>query len=332
MSKFIFYLIVTTFSVFISRNACAQTYQEKMVCDFGDYMSSWCSSGDDSYREKIDQLVQGDIGCRVDNGIMKIFVQNDKTGLLTNGTALIDSYLNRLANAIEDDLVFKHGQPVWQQDYKEPVAYTDKTESPLYFVSMDVNVQGSLNYSGCDLFFVRGGQITKIVDFNDNNSFARAIQLYSAHKYDEAFQLFRKLAYSVPENYVVQYPFDKSGHALVVKNGKIGYINKQGEEVISVKYTTGVTQFSNVKTYGRLDETLLLINEKEDVIKTLGKGYDGIDSVFVGGKAFVHHKDSKLYYLHDLEENITSVEKESFSIDYKNNCYFTKKCQWQKIV
>lgn len=435
-----FLLFATTF---IIRSINAQTAQEKIVGDFGDYMSLWCSSGDDTYREKIDKLVQGDKGCRVDDGIMRIFVEKDETGLLSIGSAVIDNYMNGFTRAIDDGLVYKHGMPVWQKDYTEPTTFTDKTEAQLFFVSMDMDTEGAFTYSGTDLFFVRGGQITKIVDFNDGNSLAKAIELYSSHRYEEAFKLFRKLAYEDPNNYDAQYytavmeikkqgcgslgskvrdmeaawwltrglvgnsiekdwckermaklyarfsidekllpfnttgrdfyiislmarqlvteglmaykskglygfmdesgkviipckyslvyPFDKTGHALVVKNGKIGYINRRGEEIIPVKYESGVTQFKNGKTYVILDEVLLLIDEKGRVIKEAGKGYDSLGFVFIGGKAYAHHKSSKLYYLHDLSGNITSVEKKNFSIDYRKNCYFTEDADGKRL-
>lgn len=422
-------------------NTSAQTSQEHIVDSFGDYMSSWCKSGDDTYREKIDNLVQGDKGCRVNDGIMKIFVSKDETGLLSTGTTFIDNYLNGFTHAIDDDLVYTHGIPVWQKNYTEPVAFSDKTEAPLFFVSMDVTTKGAFDFCGTDLFFVRGGQITKIVDFNDANSLAKAIELYSSHKYEEAFKLFRKLAYEDPGNYDAQYytavmeikkqgcnflgnkvrdmeaawwltrgvvayslyekrermaklymrfavdenplpfntmgrdfymmslitrqlvteglmayknkglygfmdesgklvipckynlvyPFDKSGHALVVKDGKIGYINKRGVEIVPIKYESGVAQFKEGKTYVILEDTLLLIDEHGSVLMEVGKGYDSLNSVFVGGKAYAHHKTSKLFYLHDINGNITSVEKESYFVDFLENCYYTKDANGKRL-
>lgn len=422
-------------ALFLFGNICnAQSSQESIVKTYGNYMSEWCKTSDDTYRKKIDGLVQGNIECRVDDGIMQIFVSKDKSGLLSSGTSFMDSYLNCITNAIKDGLVYTHGTPVWQKDYTEPTAFNDKTEAPLYFVSMDIDTKGSLNFSGTDLFFVRGRQITKIVDFKDDNSLAKAIELYSSHKYEDAFRLFRKLAYEDPGNYDAQYytavmeikkqgcgylgskvrdieaawwlvrgvlansierdwskdrmaklcvrfavdetplpfnnvnkefyikaliskqlftqglmayknkkgmygfmneagtlvvpckynlvhPFDKAGHALVAKNGKIGYIDTEGNEIVPVKYDSGVTQFKDGKTYVILDGNLLLIDEKGTVLKEVGKGYETLSPLIVCGKAYAYNKTSKLYYLYDLEGNITSVESESYSIDLKQNCY-----------
>lgn len=440
------YLFASAVIAFSTSQVCnAQSSQELIVKNFGDYMSEWCKTADDTYRGKIDGLVQGSKACRVDDGIMQIFVSKDETGLLSSGTSFMDSYLNCIIHAIDDELTYTHGIPVWQKDYTEPVAFNDKTEAPLFFVSMDINTTGSINYSGSDLFFVRGGQITKIVDFKDDNSIAKAIALYSSHKYEEAFRLFRKLAYEDPSNYDAQYytavmeikkqgcgflnnkvrdmeaawwltrgvvgnsiekdwskermtklyikfsvnekplpfnnggrdfyimslitkqliskglmaykndkglygfmnesgylvvpckynlvyPFDKSGHALVLKDGKIGYINTYGEEVVPIKYNSGVAQFLDGKTFVILDEKLLLIDDKGNVLKEVGVGYDGLNSSFVGGKAYAHHKSTKLYYLHDTQGNITSVEQEGYFVDYRKNCYFTKDKSGKRLL
>jgi len=189
----------------IGNFAHAQTPQESIVNKYGDLMTSWCNSGDDSYREMIEKLTQGELSCRIDNGIMKIFVENDNTGLLSKGTSQMDSYLNKFSIEIEKGMKYKHSKPLWQKNYVEPVAYADKTESPLFFISMDYSTTGSLKYSGADLYFVRDNKITKIIDFNDDNSLAKAIELYSSHKYEDAFKIFRKLAYESPNNYDAQY-------------------------------------------------------------------------------------------------------------------------------
>ena len=66
-------------------------------------------------------------------------------------------------------------------------------------------MNGQLNYDVTDLFYVSNGRITKIVDFSSDNSLGHAIELYSQRKYDEAFKLFRKLAYERYTNFDAQY-------------------------------------------------------------------------------------------------------------------------------
>lgn len=422
----------------------AQSSQETIVKNFGDYMSSWCKTKDFSYLEKIEKLVEGSKACRVDDGLSQIFVKNDKSGLISEGTMVMDKYLNYMDQAISENVTYSHGTPIWQKDYTEPTAYNDKTEIPLKFVSMDIETKGSINFSGADLFFVRGEQITKIVDFNDDNSIAKAIQLYSEHKYEDAFKLFRKLAYEDPNNYDAQYytavmeikkqgcgflnskvrdieaawwvsrgvvgnalekdwskermaklytrfdiderplpfnnrgkefyrhslmirklcnnglmayknskglygfmnedgklvvpctynlvfPFDKNGLALVQKDGKVGYIDTSGNIVIPIKYNSALFQFKDGISYVILDENLLQIDEKGNVLKEVGKGYDNLYPEFVGGKAYAHHKTANLFYLHDTQGNITSVEKEGYYVDYKKQCYFTQDATGKRL-
>lgn len=183
----------------------AQSYSEKIVNQFGDLMTSWCKTGDDDYRIEIDELVSGSKGCRVDDGIMRIFVKRDNSELLSKGSVIVDNYLNCFTNSIENGLSYEHGKPFLHVEMKEPTAFSEKEEAPLHFVTMDVNVSGDFWFEGTNLFFVRGDQITKIEDFKDENSLSRAIGLYSLGKYDEAFKLFRKLAYQHPDNYEAQY-------------------------------------------------------------------------------------------------------------------------------
>ncbi len=203
MRKYCIILLLTALS--FSQRLSAQNEQERVVGKFGENMSSWCQTGNTMWREEIEKLVEGVKGCRVDDGIMRLFVKNDTSSLLSQGTAVVDNYLNGFDKAIENGLSYKHGNPVWQENYVEPVAYSDKTEAPLYFVSMDMETKGDFNFNGTDLFYVRGGQITKIIDYGGDNSLAAGLRLYSSHKYEDAFRIFRKLAYEDPNNYDAQY-------------------------------------------------------------------------------------------------------------------------------
>lgn len=183
----------------------AQTNQEKVVKTFGDNLSSWCSTEDDDYRFKIEELFRKD-GVRVNNGLMHIFKERDETGLLSGkGSSMIDSYLNCLTRSIGQGLSYKHGSPVWIKDFSEPTAFNDKDAPPLYAVTMPMKVTGVVNYNGEDLFLIRGDKISYIDDYNSKNSIGKALELYTAKKYDEAFKIFRELAYADPTNYDAQY-------------------------------------------------------------------------------------------------------------------------------
>ncbi len=73
-----------------------------------------------------------------------------------------------------------------------------------------------------------------------------------------------------------------------------------------------------------LDDILLLIDDNGTELKEIGKGYDSVNLVFVNGRAYAHNKIPEQYYLHDINGNITSAEKDRYFVDYKKNCYFIK--------
>lgn len=135
----------------------------------------------------------------------------------------------------------------------------------------------------------------------------------------------------IPCKYDLVFPFDKSGHALVLKGKKLGFIDITGTEVVPVIYDSAMAQFKDGKTYVILDEKLLLIDEMGNVLKEVGKGYDTLNSSFINGRAYAHHKTTDLFYLHDTDGNITSVEKEGYFVDYRKNCFFTKDAKGNRL-
>lgn len=186
----------------------AQPSPTSIVNQYGELMTEWCKSDDEMDRQKIEELTSGSSGgisCRVDDGLKPLLAQKfeDVNPAIS---LLMDTYLNKISLCIEEDgLNYKFETPIWQKDYKEPVAFESKTDLPLQFVSMNFSTSGGLNYNGTSLFFVRGNQITNIVDFKEKKSIAEAIRLYSSRKYDEAFSIFRSLSYEDPSNFAAQY-------------------------------------------------------------------------------------------------------------------------------
>lgn len=249
-------------------NTYAQSTPDKIVNRFGDSLTEWCKTKDDhTYRTQLNTLVQGAVSCRVDDGIMKLFVEADETGFLSPGTADIDSYLNGFAHAISDNVKYKHDLAVWRTDMKEPTAFNDKSEAPLNFVSMYINVDGAINYSGTDLFFVRGGQITKIIDFIDPNSIGKAIELYSKNKYEEAFRIFRSLAYSDPSNFTAQY----YTAVMEIKNQGCHFLDKKVRDIEAAWWITRGTLANKLKNdwaTGRLEKLCIRFGIETE-LKTL---------------------------------------------------------------
>jgi hypothetical protein len=199
--------LLLIFACFISIVAKAQKEIE-IVNDFGNYLSEFLSTSNQRIREQMYSLAPDAdnaerskcMHCLVDNGMSKILSADETDGF--NGDCQIETYLNKLT-LDKHNLRFTHGRPELLKDYKEPIAYYDKNEATRYFVKMDFSFKGDINYSGTDIFFVQGGKIVMIVDAE--SSIAKAISLYSSRHYEEAFRVFRELAYKSPNNYEAQY-------------------------------------------------------------------------------------------------------------------------------
>ena len=195
----------------------AQGSQEKVVQSFVETLSTWCKTADDIYREKLGELTNENIGtnsnkgygCRVNNKLMIMlhsFIKENHPNSsidIGKGNMEISTYLNYLTWAIEDELSYTHGKPIWLKDFKEPVAYIDKEEIPLFVYDVDESTNGAIIFNGRSQYWVRGNQITYILD--DDDPMARALQLYNDHEYESAFKIFRELAYENPNNYEAQY-------------------------------------------------------------------------------------------------------------------------------
>lgn len=211
------FMIVAATCICSCQPLSAQKGEETVVRDFIETLANWCKTGDDMNREKLGQLTNenvgsgstGGYGCRVNNRFMKqlySFVKAKRPNSnidIGKGTIEVSTYLNYLTWAIEDDMSYKHDSPVWLKDFKEPVAFEDKTEAPLYVFDVDETTEGAVNFKGINQYWVRGNQITFILDHDD--PLAQAVELYSKHEYEKAFNMFRELAYASPENYEAQY-------------------------------------------------------------------------------------------------------------------------------
>lgn len=183
---------------------------ERTVEAFGDAMKNWCTTGDIDYRIKLNQLVGGENGtkkCLVDDKIMDWIAANDPKGLIPKtGTRELASYLNGFEEKLISNTTFRMSNFKWDKTFTVPDALGGgRDDSPLYFVTADITTNGALNISDNDRFFVRGGLITKIMSTGSENSIEKALQLFNKRKNEEAFKLFRKIAYADPNNLDAQY-------------------------------------------------------------------------------------------------------------------------------
>lgn len=202
-------MMATFLMLIVAMNITAQA-PEKAVEAFGDAMREWCKTGDIDYRIKLNQLVGGENGtkkCLVDDKIMNWIAANDSKGLIPKtGTRELASYLNGFEEKLVSNTTFKMSNYKWDKNFTVPDALGEgKNDSPLYFVTADISTNGALNILDNDRFFVRGGLITKIMSTSDDNSIEKALQLFNKRKNNEAFKLFRKIAYSDPNNQDAQY-------------------------------------------------------------------------------------------------------------------------------
>ena len=174
-----------------------------VVLRFGNTMQQWCNTDEIEFLEQIEKMVVGKKKCLVDDKITQDAIATDSTQLLSNGTLEMSTYLNLFAIPIAQGLDYEMTNVKARPDFVEPTAFKD--EMPPGFVSADLALKGSMVYNITDLFYVRDGKITKIIDYSSDISLGRALELYSKRKYDEAFRMFRKLAYADFCNFDAQY-------------------------------------------------------------------------------------------------------------------------------
>lgn len=179
-----------------------------VVRKFGDIMQKWCNTDEIEYRDQITKLAPetgtgGNTKCLVDDRITQEYVKNDTTGLRSKGTQEILTYLNIFQKAIMEGQKFEMSNVRLRPDFVEPTVL--KNDFLPEFVSADLALSGNLCYNITDIFYVRDGMISKIIDYSSDYSLGKALELYSKKKYDEAFKLFRKLAYDDFGNFDAQY-------------------------------------------------------------------------------------------------------------------------------
>lgn len=141
----------------------AQNSPEEIVSSFGEALSSWCSTNEIVYREKIDELCSGARKCRVED---KIHAEYQKGRGLTNyETFVLDSYMNMFQSLIPQSLNY-------QMSNIKVVGTDEMPEGTLTFITADINVSGAINKRVTDLFLVRNDKITGIYSHSSNLGFS----------------------------------------------------------------------------------------------------------------------------------------------------------------
>lgn len=171
---------------------------------YGGYLKTWMDEDNIEMREKITQMCEGKKSSRVDDLLLKEFMRLSKKSL-ADGDKIMDTYLNGFESLDgKTKVALSNIRLLSEEDV--PTIKAKKNEIPRQYVTADITVDNkNLKFFGSDLFWVRGNMITNILDNSDDVSIGKAVRLYSQRKYNEAFKMFRALAYQDVFNYEAQY-------------------------------------------------------------------------------------------------------------------------------
>ena len=181
-----------------------------IVTTFGNTMSQWCETSDADMRDYIVENLAGGMNgtkkCLVDDEIMDwISLQDKYHNTPLEGTRELATYLNGFERDLIGSSKISYTNFKEDKNYTVPSAIETKYELPLLFVTADVTMKGEANIKCNDRFFVRGGLITKIISTTKEFSLDKANRLYTAKSYEQAFNMYRKLAYADRNNIDAQY-------------------------------------------------------------------------------------------------------------------------------
>ncbi len=127
---------------------------------------------------------------------------------------------------------------------------------------------------------------------------------------DKDFEEVKKL----PKNVSSTRNFSE-GLAAFCKDGKWGFLDKKGDEVIAAKYE-GVTDFSEGRAFGLKGEKILLIDKKGDVIKSFSTSRYSLLSHYHNGTCAVTKGDKVVFLDKDGEEKFTDSKMQ------QSGCYY----------
>lgn len=148
-----------------------QSSEESVVRQFGNNLSSWCSTKDIDYRERAQN--QCSDACRVKDKIMEDFVRNSRLNIRDY---VIPNYLNGFQDALRngavninisnvrtisknDQAYSSYGVSTVQQEAQRSKNFT--------IVACEIVINGALTYHVQDLYYVRKGHIVKITPYEE---------------------------------------------------------------------------------------------------------------------------------------------------------------------
>lgn len=196
-------ILILTLILLVSAWANAQSPVD-CVKKYNKLVVGYLINDDVEMRDEIDDLLRGGRNkCYISNTIGQDMARerNIEVQLMHS-----DTYHNMLLNWYKNGVIrtFELNNIEWHRDWVEPRIKTENNDSPILFVSAGLHTSGSRPYNSSDLFYVQDGHIVSIEDLG-SGGLGNAIRLYNQKKYDEAFNLFRSIAYTNRNAYKARY-------------------------------------------------------------------------------------------------------------------------------
>ncbi len=188
-------ILITAVAMLLGFAASEAQSPESYVQKYNSLVNAYLADGDVEMRDQIDMLLRGGRNkCYISNrmGRDMALERNIDVELMHS-----DTYHNQLYNwrkkGVVDNISLEN--ITWMQSWEEPRLKIGPDQPPIQFVSANLRTTGSRQYDTSDLFYVQSGHIVSIVDMG-RGGLGNAMRLYNEKNYDEAFKLFRHIAYT----------------------------------------------------------------------------------------------------------------------------------------
>lgn len=161
--------------LFIALTTFGQTYSERTVSQFGEYMQRWCTTKDYHFRKSVEAQCQS--GCRVSDKIMEQFAaENDILRSLHLQDYVLEGYLDCFKNAINKGTVsysmsnvktISEDQQIHSSYGNSTVQQEVERSKKITTVACDISITGALNFHVKDLYYIYQGKVKKITPYEE---------------------------------------------------------------------------------------------------------------------------------------------------------------------
>lgn len=164
---------------------------EMVVVEFVDCLNKWLTTNDAKAQFKLKNLVNKD-NFRIDDAISaKKFASDTRLSDSQLTLGMFNSYISDLAKHRSVRAEVRNVK--WLKKMNIPGNDVVGKDDKLYLVDATVVLTGREKIVAEDVFYIRNNVIVQII--SKSGSKVEALELYSKGKYEEAFNLFRKLAF-----------------------------------------------------------------------------------------------------------------------------------------